>query len=795
MPGSIPGYNYDIFISYRQNDNKYDGWVTEFVANLNKELEATLKDRVTVYFDSNPHDGLLETHSVDRSLEEKLRCLIFIPILSRTYCDPKSYAWNNEFLAFLNIAKEDNIGLNVKLSSGNVASRVLPVRIHDLNPEDVSLVESQIGIIRAIDFVYREPGVNRPLRVTEENPNDNLNKTHYRNQINKVANAIDEIIRGLQIAKTAVEGGKSKHDQSAGKYLVDDQKRGSAGDKRGKSKKWLIVAISVILFIIGVFAIYKVFNSGKQIQELTKQDKSIAVLPFADDSPGKDNDYLCNGMMEEILNQLQKIGDLKVKSRTSVEKYRNPDKDIKVIGKELGVSLIMEGSIRKIGDDLRIATQLIDAKTGDHLWSEIYDGKYTTDIFEFQGNIAKKVAASLNAFITPDEEKRIDIEPTTEMKAYDLCARGGEMFTKWNHTRRDTGFLRAGINYYNQALKIDPLYAKAYSGKANLFREEGRYDSAIYYLNKANSIDPYSYHVLGGLGILYMFANMPDSSLKYLKKTVDLYPNEMWANAWMGQLTWFNMRFMDLTKAFIYYQKAFNLGGDSDPEINRHIGFIYSTIGEYQKAFSYFKKSASLSSDCQFVKEACLMLVYQERNADCFSFLDSIYYIMPCRQECDAIRFLLFTKAKEFGKAEEYYNKALQEGYIVTEEFELYYAYLLRQTGRKKEALSILKKSIDRDKNLLKIRIEPFNTFFINARLAASYALLEDKEMSIKYLRDLSNLTIAGFYSPVTFNIFPGFDFLRTDPLFIELEKLSENERVSLRAQVKQMELRGEINL
>jgi hypothetical protein len=89
MPGLIPGYDYDIFISYRQNDNKYDGWVTEFVANLNKELEATIKDKVTVYFDANPKDGLLETHSVDRSLEEKLRCLIFIPILSRTYCDPE----------------------------------------------------------------------------------------------------------------------------------------------------------------------------------------------------------------------------------------------------------------------------------------------------------------------------------------------------------------------------------------------------------------------------------------------------------------------------------------------------------------------------------------------------------------------------------------------------------------------------------------------------------------------------------------------------------------------------------
>jgi hypothetical protein len=85
MSSIIEGYSYDIFISYRQNDNKYDGWVTEFVDNLNKELEANIKDKISVYFDINPQDGLLETHSVDRSLEEKLKCLIFIPIISRTY--------------------------------------------------------------------------------------------------------------------------------------------------------------------------------------------------------------------------------------------------------------------------------------------------------------------------------------------------------------------------------------------------------------------------------------------------------------------------------------------------------------------------------------------------------------------------------------------------------------------------------------------------------------------------------------------------------------------------------------
>src|SRR5688572_33232205 len=100
MPSLFPGFEYDIFISYRHKDNKGDHWVTEFVNALKTELEATFKEDISIYFDENPHDGLLETHDVDDSLKEKLKCLIFIPIISQTYCDPKSFAWTKEFLDF-----------------------------------------------------------------------------------------------------------------------------------------------------------------------------------------------------------------------------------------------------------------------------------------------------------------------------------------------------------------------------------------------------------------------------------------------------------------------------------------------------------------------------------------------------------------------------------------------------------------------------------------------------------------------------------------------------------------------
>ena len=210
MSSIIEGYTYDIFISYRQKDNKNDGWVTEFVDNLKGELESTFKEEISVYFDINPHDGLLETHDVDESLKEKLKCLIFIPIISRTYCDPKSFAWEHEFRAFVEQASNDQFGLKVKLSNGNVASRVLPIRVHDLDNEDIKLCETVLnGVLRGIEFIYKEPGVNKPLTV-DDDERKNLNNTKYRIQINKTANAIKEIIQGLRAETVSAV---TKHEQ------------------------------------------------------------------------------------------------------------------------------------------------------------------------------------------------------------------------------------------------------------------------------------------------------------------------------------------------------------------------------------------------------------------------------------------------------------------------------------------------------------------------------------------------------------------------------------------------------
>ena len=274
MASIIPSYEYDIFISYRQKDNKYDGWVTEFVNNLRKELEATFKEDLSIYTDENPQDGLLETHNVNKSLEGKLKCLVFIPIISQTYCDTKSFAWTHEFCAFNKLAKEDLFGRDIKISNGNVASRILPVKIHDLDPEDKRLLENELGgVLRAVEFIYKEAGVNRPLKPSD-NKNDNQNKTDYRNQVNKVANAIKEIIGSLK----TFSSGNSK---PIGPQVQSRKSNGKKLNITGKPLKVFFVVFSLIVLFIGARLLFKYFLSEESSKNSSKN--SITTNPVAYD--------------------------------------------------------------------------------------------------------------------------------------------------------------------------------------------------------------------------------------------------------------------------------------------------------------------------------------------------------------------------------------------------------------------------------------------------------------------------------------------------------------------------------
>jgi len=185
--------------------------------------------------------------------------------------------------------------------------------------------------------------------------------------------------------------------------------------------------------------------------------KSIAVLPFENLSEDKANAYFADGIQEEILTRLSRIGDLKVISRTSTLRFKNAPDNISEIAKQLGVANILEGSVQKAADQVRVNVQLIDAESDSHLWAERYDRKLT-DIFAVESDIASNIAEALQAKLTGAERRAISSQPTTNTEAHQLYLRGRFCWNKWLGASMPAPEFDKSRQYYEQAIKLDPNY-------------------------------------------------------------------------------------------------------------------------------------------------------------------------------------------------------------------------------------------------------------------------------------------------------------------------------------------------
>lgn len=199
--------------------------------------------------------------------------------------------------------------------------------------------------------------------------------------------------------------------------------------------------------------------------------KRVAVLPFANLSGDPGEDYFSDGIMEELISGLARIRDLRVVSRTSAMAYKGARKTVAQIGRELGVGSIVEGSVRRSADRVRVVAQLIDARHDDHLWAETYD-REITDIFELQSDVARRIAASLRARLSPAEEHRLAERPTESIEAFDLYLQAREAWSE----RTEEGLVRS-VDLLDQALELDPDYAEAHCARADAFLTQALYSA------------------------------------------------------------------------------------------------------------------------------------------------------------------------------------------------------------------------------------------------------------------------------------------------------------------------------
>jgi len=369
-----------------------------------------------------------------------------------------------------------------------------------------------------------------------------------------------------------------------------------------KRSKWITSIIVIIILIVAGYALNKFLPviTG----QATFNDKSIAVLPFNNLSNDPQQDYFSDGITDDIINHLAKVSELKVKSRTTTEQYRNPDKTVPVIGRELGVSFILEGSVRKAENKVRIVAQLIDVKNDVHVWTETFD-REITEIFDIQSEIAIEIARVLEARLTSDERRYIrggprDRGKSTDITAYDYVLRARRIWRNWN----DEQDLENALQLVNRAIEMDPFFARAYVLKGNILHSGMRsygvprqiwIDSALQLADKAIHLDSTLAEAYLLRGNIYRIQDGKAEEVKNdLKKAYKLGPGNPDVLQSLGS---YNLDLGEYEMGAALIIRSIERGYSiKDPEYYLRWGSIYaSMLNEFEKAEELYQKAISLA--------------------------------------------------------------------------------------------------------------------------------------------------------------------------------------------------------
>jgi serine/threonine-protein kinase len=455
-----------------------------------------------------------------------------------------------------------------------------------------------------------------------------------------------------------------------------------------------------------------------------KRKRSIAVLPFADLSPKKDQEYFCDGMTDAIIGKLSQLEKLKVISRTSVICCKKEGKDIKEIGEKLDVATILEGTIQKEKDRIRIRTQLINVEGGFHLWAEVYD-RTLESVFDMQDEISQAIVSKMKIKLVGDEKALLVKRYTENVEVYGLYLKGRHF---WN--KRSEEGLKKSIEYFEQAIEADPNYALAYAGLADAYNMLGGYNllppkeafsKAKSAATKALEIDDTLAEAHTSLALVKEIYDYDWSgSEQEFKRAIELNPNYAVAHHWYGCLLRDMGRF---DEGLVEIQRAKELDPLSLP-INTDLGLFFCQEGKYNQAIGQCQKALEIDATFHWA-HANLGSAYLQKS--------------------------LFKEAiAEFKEA-----KSLSEG---SPEYVAWLSLAYAMAGNRKEALMLLEKLIKPSKEGL---IPMF-------QVALVYASLKDNDKALEWLEKAYEERLFDLTSIKTE---PKLDSLRSDSRFTALLK------------------------
>jgi TolB-like protein/AraC-like DNA-binding protein len=596
--------------------------------------------------------------------------------------------------------------------------------------------------------------------------------------------------------------GKIKSGGVVDQEVVTDAPVASENRKMSSARKSLIFTSSAILFVVVLFyLVYYVFikdGHNKPGNQVVDREKSIAVLPIKNLGNNSADQYFYDGIMDEIFINLCKIHGLRVISGTSVAQYRNTTKSISQIAKNLDVNYIVEASGQKYGNTFRLRVQLIEASRDIHIWAEPYELELTEtkDFFKIQSRVAQTIALELNATITLEENKLIEKVPTSNMSAYNSYLKANSYQDDIQTTRNHNSYLTA-VKLYNDAIKTDSAFAKAYTGLSfaywnryyyETYFKEDYLDTCRILANKALSFDDQLDEAYYIKGEYYRVNGQSEEALYNYDKALEINPNYYLAYFKKGYLlTWV---LGDYVKGLENFHEALNLiRGDGRSVIFKFLGVTCGDAGFTEIAKSYYNEALLLDSNkvsylgntawlefCRENFEGALKLKKQQIEMDSTNlgfFANYLgYYCVFTDKKEEA--YIQARKLVEMYKNENVLN--LQRSHRV--------GYAFWQVGKKKEAEYYFNQQIKYDEESIRLGRDIDQRKAAQYDLAGTYAFLGDKAKAYKYLDECVKRNTFPLWWVTYIKHDLLFSSLRNEERFqkivqnVESKYLSEHERV-----------------
>lgn len=540
--------------------------------------------------------------------------------------------------------------------------------------------------------------------------------------------------------------------------------------KWNKRRRRAVFIISILIWSL-VGLIY-FFNSIRN-NPIENKKKSIAVLPFINDSEDSENVYFINGVMEAILDNLSKIKDLEVHPRTSVEQYRNNKfKTIPQIGRELKANYIVEGSGQKIGDQVSLSIQLIDASSDKHLFSQRYNMKLE-DIFNLQSEVALKVASKIKAAITTEEKKLIKKTPTSNIAAMNLFLQANDLHNIADSEKKWELDIEAE-RLYKKAIQLDSTYADPYASLGWIIFNRN-IDSAMFFAKKALHFDaenPEAYTLKG-----YIFYNkgMEREAEEAYKKSIKYKPNNSTAIRFLGELYFLQGNCHNAIK---HQLQAFHQKNNSMQERYNLESFSWSlySLGFYEEGKIYATKLLEQNNDSTYYYWGLAAIDLDLGNYK--SALKTAHKMYACNPENPENIYLLFhtySYLRDFKNAsmlmQKYITIMKQQGRKIEPNYLFGFVYF--ENGQKKEAnfhfdavIKEMQKHVEKN--------QPSATCHAYLTLAKIYAVQNEKIKAIKNLQKVKDCMGSIIIRIKDYKNCAMFDNIRQEPEFTQYLKVAE---------------------